>query len=231
MSEQAEPKTPPEKKEENKFDIILRKWFIELHGTSDYPDDKTNSQEINEVSDEEKDTKKNKVPANTAWRATLRRSLTPTAAVSTSACGDLLRRFSTSESGTFKELYENQLPKIGIISAVLSHLKADSLNSRISLGRQMGKSSSSDDKPLINDVRFRRLLKCPDDEQLMTMLVRIVKHITSEGRSIDPIKLAKTILYWDNDSTHQRLAYDYYTANIADNTTKDKESTISSESH
>ena len=83
-------------------------------------------------------------------------------------------------------------------------------------------SDAGDDRPLLSEARFRRLLQTGNGEEQVTAFIRLIK-ILDRRASVPAI--AKDFLHW-SDRTKQSWAFDYYAAGIAapsDPTTTDEE--------
>jgi len=62
------------------------------------------------------------------------------------------------------------------------------------------------DKSKVSGLRFRRLLAINTREELYHAMIRIIRLL---GGTVNVCDLAKTV-YWWNEETKKRLAYDYY---------------------
>lgn len=71
--------------------------------------------------------------------------------------------------------------------------------------RSVGRKSLDDDKAVLSEVRFRRLLQAQEDE-LMDAMRRLVR---LNHRRANIYDLSKAILYW-GDKIRHRWIFDYY---------------------
>jgi CRISPR system Cascade subunit CasB len=91
---------------------------------------------------------------------------------------------------------------VGLASLVKEDLSA------VSLARQMAQAKPGGDRARISGLRFRRLLKHANREELFPALGRVVRAL--DGR-VNLADLAESA-YWWNERTRQRWAFDYYDA-------------------
>lgn len=75
-----------------------------------------------------------------------------------------------------------------------------------SLAQQMAKPKTGGSTARVSELRFRRLLKHQSREELYPALARVVRSLDGDVNLLD---LAESI-YWWNDRTRQRWAFDYY---------------------
>lgn len=80
--------------------------------------------------------------------------------------------------------------------------------SSATLPRQMAQSKQGGSTARVSGLRFRRLLKYQTREELYPALARTVRSLGGEVNLAD---LGESI-YWWNDRTRQRWAFDYYDA-------------------
>lgn len=78
----------------------------------------------------------------------------------------------------------------------------------LSLSQQMAKPKAGGSTARVSGLRFRRLLKHQSREELYPALARVVRSLDGDVNLLD---LAESI-YWWNDRTRQRWAFDYYGA-------------------
>lgn len=130
--------------------------------------------------------------------ANLRRCRTPVDALMVPATFNLMQRLPKSNKD-----------RVAVLAVVLAHIRDDS-NTHIA--RSIGLDPNNKDKPaLLSEGRFRRLLQTRENDELLTNMVRLVRHMKGTANVED---MAKTILYW-GDTTRQRWAFDYYNAGHA----------------
>jgi CRISPR system Cascade subunit CasB len=72
-------------------------------------------------------------------------------------------------------------------------------------------SEAGDDRPVLAEVRFRRLLQVEDGEEQVDAFIRLIKLL---GRTASVPAVARDFLHW-NDKTKQSWAFDYYAAGVA----------------
>lgn len=72
-------------------------------------------------------------------------------------------------------------------------------------------SEAGDERPILSEARFRRLLGTARGEELVDAFTRLVALL---GGSVNVAALAEDFWYW-SDCTKRRWAFDYYAAGIA----------------
>ncbi len=106
---------------------------------------------------------------------------------------------------------DKTLPKLAAIAGLAARLKKDVQGT---LGEQLGTPNASE-KPLLSELRMRRILACDDLEELYTLLRRALSIIDDAASLSD---LALTVWHWmplDEKRPfdyRRRLAFDYYAA-------------------
>ena len=89
--------------------------------------------------------------------------------------------------------------RLALIMAMLSHVKQ--LDSDKKLAAQMAEGS---DKPVVSELRFRRLLQCERDK-LFVALIRVIHLLDGQANIYD---IANSCFYWgDNVKKHWVFAY------------------------
>jgi CRISPR system Cascade subunit CasB len=73
------------------------------------------------------------------------------------------------------------------------------------------KAEAAAERPLLSELRFRRLIDADSGEEQVTAFVRLV-HLLDGTVNIE--ELARAFLFW-NDYTKKRWTFDYYAAGIA----------------
>ncbi len=143
---------------------------------------------------------------NKGERAALRRAGSLTEVVYCSIYHSLLR--TLREEGY--TVHETRLPKLAAIAGLAARID----DTPGELGAQMGILKTGD-KPVISELRMRRVLACDDLEELYTLLRRALSII---GGNASLSGIAATIWDWEPlaekkpyDSRRQ-MAYDYYKA-------------------
>lgn len=76
------------------------------------------------------------------------------------------------------------------------------------LARQMAQPKPGGSTPRVSGLRFRRLLKMQSHEELFPALARVIRSLDGKVNLAD---LAESV-YWWNDRTRQRWAFEYYGA-------------------
>ena len=94
--------------------------------------------------------------------------------------------------------------RIAILAGVLAFVREPD-DQRIA--RAIGRESLEDDKALMSEARFRRLLQTPGNE-LMDPLRRLIRLTKGKANVRD---LSSSVLYWDwGDRVKKRWIFDYY---------------------
>lgn len=130
-----------------------------------------------------------------------------------------LRRCSTLAEVAFTPAYHRlriDLMKFGAVNAdslamvagltakVKSNLVGNSLAEQMAIPKD---SSSKDGKAKVSGLRFRRLLKLKEREELFTAMGRVIALL---GGAVNLQSLADSVYYW-NDRTRKQWAFEYYT--------------------
>lgn len=136
---------------------------------------------------------------NRGGRAELRRTASPSDVVYAPVYHDLVRDFSSHGLAFSKE-------KLAAVAGLAARVKADT-GDEVSFPTQMATPRSAGGAA-VSGLRFRRLLAVKDPEELFPLIVRILSLLDGKVSLAD---LAKAV-YWWNDSTKKRWAYDYYAA-------------------
>jgi CRISPR system Cascade subunit CasB len=108
----------------------------------------------------------------------------------------------------------DQVDNLAIVAGVLSHVKENKpedreRNIQRSFAVQMASpplKSGTGGKACVSGLRFRRLLKTEDRDELYQTMIRLVRLL---GGSVDIVSLANGI-YWWNERTKKEWAYAYY---------------------
>lgn len=95
--------------------------------------------------------------------------------------------------------------RLPLIAGILSHVKVDDESQPVAyvLGSTVSRGSA---RPLLSDLRFRRLMRTEEDGELFIMMIRIVKMMSGKANVKD---LSESIFFW-NESTRKRWASQYY---------------------
>jgi CRISPR system Cascade subunit CasB len=143
---------------------------------------------------------------NKGERAALRRADSLTEVVYCSIYHRLLRTLR-KEGYTVPEAH---MPKLAAIAGLAARID----DTPGKLGAQMG-TLKPGDKPVISELRMRRVLACDDLEELYTLLRRALSII---GGNASLTGLAATIWHWKSlaeknpHDSRKQMAYDYYAA-------------------
>lgn len=126
-----------------------------------------------------------------------------------------LRRCSTLAEVAFTPAYHRlrlDLMKFGAVNAnslaLVAGLAARVKNSigGNTLAEQMA-TGKSDGSARVSGLRFRRLLKLKEREELFTAMGRVISLL---GGAVNLQSLADSVYYW-NDRTRKQWAFEYYT--------------------
>lgn len=103
---------------------------------------------------------------------------------------------------------EYRLPEVVRVLAQVKTLPAPN-ELMTSLPAQMGRrKSEGDETPVVSELRFKRLLRIEDRQELADLLIRLLPMV---ARTANPLILARDIWFW-NEQTRKRWANDYYQA-------------------
>jgi len=138
---------------------------------------------------------------NRGDRAELRRCATLTEVAFTPAYHRL--RLSV---GRFGAPYDDGLALVAGLSA---RVKSDAAESTFAEQMATGRPDGS---ARVSGLRFRRLLKAKENDQLFTAMGRVVDLL---GSTVNLQNLAKSLYYW-NDRTRKQWAFEYYSKSPAE---------------
>lgn len=134
---------------------------------------------------------------NRGDRAVLRRCRNTTEVVFSPAFHHL--RLKLSQIGYFNP------ESLALIAGVLSHVKIHDNGARFAT--QMATPKTEGSNARVSGLRFRRLLKIKDRDELFESIKRTV-HLLDGNLNI--YNLANDLYWWDNGGTQKQWAYDYY---------------------
>lgn len=138
--------------------------------------------------------------------ARLRRETDVVAAMADEAVLDLYRGLGLGNSPSDVARW---LPRVAAIALVLAHVREDAANG--SAVRAVGRARFDDsESAAMKPLRFRRLLACRDDEDLVRQMRRMV---TLAGRRVDVGDLAGSLLFW-NERIRARWAFEYFAPDV-----------------
>jgi len=94
--------------------------------------------------------------------------------------------------------------RLALVAGVIAHIKND--ESQGSFAQQMATPKVVGGPARVTGLRFRRLLRVSDAEKLYPTMIRTTRLLNGSA----DIKSLANGLYWWNDLTKKRWAYDYY---------------------
>lgn len=105
---------------------------------------------------------------------------------------------------------ERKLRRVAVLAAVLAHIREDEHKK---VASSIGPEKADDEKTAkFSRLRLRRLLTTAGDDAIMTAFRRLAALMGGRANVAD---LAWLILYWDNEKTRMRFAFDYWQAGAA----------------
>lgn len=136
-------------------------------------------------------------------RASLKRARNGDMVASQFAYFDLYRRIFNSDIPDFiKKSIDYRLP---LVAGLVSHIKED--NPGRAVASVMGSSSKAgSDRATVSDLRFRKLLRTDDNDELYIMMIRMIRMM---DENVNVKDLARSIYFW-NDQTKRKWASQYY---------------------
>jgi CRISPR system Cascade subunit CasB len=139
--------------------------------------------------------------------ARLRRAATPVEALEEPTVFDLYKKL-----GFDRIDIDRRLPRVAVVAAVLAHIKEDATLAESGFRRRFAEILGQGERPLMSELRFKRLLAATEDQVLMTSFRRAVA--LAACKNIDVGDVAASLLDW-SDRRRMRWAFDYYGAAIA----------------
>lgn len=94
---------------------------------------------------------------------------------------------------------------LAAVAGLLTHVKGHT-DHDVSLAKQMAAPKSSGGDARVSGLRFRRLLAVSERSDLYPLMIRVIRLL---GGQVNLVSLANAV-YWWNDNTKTRWAYDYY---------------------
>lgn len=142
-------------------------------------------------------------PKKSGPRAALRRARNPDTVATHPEYFELFRNLSNSElPGYIKNRLSYRLP---LVAGVLSHIREDEPGR--SMAAKMGSSEKQGtDRPVVSDLRFRRLLRTEDDNEMYLMMIRMIRMLDNKANVKDA---AISVFTWD-EKTRKKWASRYY---------------------
>lgn len=156
------------------------------------------------------------VEGDAATRARLRRCRSATDAVGIPAAIYLARSLGALSETRTEDDY--QVTAAINLARVLAHVTQHIETQRPmqtagwrSFPGERRESEAGEDRPMLSEVRFRRLLTAARGEEQVSAFVRLIALL---GGAVNIAALAEDFIYW-NDRTKRRWAFDYYAAGMA----------------
>lgn len=141
-----------------------------------------------------------KLEDDRASRAILRRAPTVTAVTLSAPYQRLHRRFHAA--GWNPNGIAARDDRLAAVVGLFAHITQDQPGSP---AKAMSHKVPGEDRPLVSELRFTRLLEAPDVDSLFTGLRRVLPIM---GHRIDVIALANDVLHW-GDKVKKDWAYAY----------------------
>jgi len=129
-------------------------------------------------------------------RAELRRATTPTEVAFCPAFHRLLH--------SLRRVAQPLPSSLSVIAGVLAHVKEPDMH--VPFAAQMATPKAGSDRARVSDLRFRRLLKFTERDELFEPLIRTVHLLDG---SLNIVSLADGIYFW-GDNVRKQWAYSYY---------------------
>lgn len=141
-------------------------------------------------------------PRFTGERAMLRRCKSTDEVALQSIYYSLLESvLELKEVEIFRGVITTRLP---LIVGVLAHVEQDTPGCPIA--KAMGMNKQGSDRPVMSDLRFRRILRTEDSSELYISMIRIIKML---GNRADVKDIIQSLYFW-NDQTRKGWASQYY---------------------
>jgi len=134
---------------------------------------------------------------NRGDRAVLRRCRNTTEVVFSPAFHRL--RLKLSKTGDFNS------ESLALIAGILSHVKTH--DGSANFATQMATPKTEGSNARVSGLRFRRLLKIKDIDELFGSIIRIVNLLDG---NLNIYSLAYDLYWWNDERTKKRWAYNYY---------------------
>lgn len=141
-------------------------------------------------------------PANRGMRAELRRARSADdVALQGPYYAFLAKIMAMEDLGALKSSIPYRLPSV---IGVLAHVKSN--NPDVKVAQAMGAKKKGSDQARVSDLRFRRILRLEDGDELYTTMIRVVRMLDD---TVNVADLASSIFFW-NEKTRKRWASQYY---------------------
>lgn len=129
-------------------------------------------------------------------RADLRRATTPT---EVAFCSAFHRLFNS-----LRVIASVSPASLAVVAGVLAHVKSPDMT--VTFATQMAAPKSGSDRARVSGLRFRRLLKIKERDELHQPLIRVVRLLGGEANILN---LADDVYFW-GDNVRKNWAYAYY---------------------
>ena len=141
-------------------------------------------------------------PACSGHRAKLRRAQSPDeVAMQAHYYSIIAPLLAMDELEPLKRRISSHMPSV---VGLLAHVKTDDQNR--SFAEAMGTKKQGSDQPIVSDLRFRRILRVEDQDELYTTMIRVIRMLDGNVNVTD---LATSVFFW-NEQTRKRWASLYY---------------------
>ncbi len=156
------------------------------------------------------------VDGDPASRARLRRCRSATDAVGIPAAISLARSMGALSGTQTDDDYRvtSALDLARVLSNVTQHVETKRPMQAAGWKTFPGdrrESDAGEDRPVLSELRFRRLLTAAHGEEQVSAFIRLIALL---GGAVNVTELAEDFFYW-NDRTKRRWAFDYYAAGVA----------------
>jgi CRISPR system Cascade subunit CasB len=137
---------------------------------------------------------------NKADRAVLKRCDSIEAVTRTAAYQRIYQAMRSQHEG--EDWKPWQLDRLAMVVGLAAQVKRGGRT----LAFEMNKRAAGSDRPVVSELRFRRLLESPDNDSLFVALRRVLPLVKDQ---LDLGHFACDLFTW-SDSIKKRWAYDYY---------------------
>lgn len=136
-------------------------------------------------------------------RAILRRAHNPDMAATTRPFFNLFK--ITDEVELPKTITNRIVAYLPLIAGTLCYVEHDDPGTPVAHSMSMSSKTGSD-RPRVSELRFQRLMRTDEQDELYLSLIRMVRLL---GKKVNVKDLAESILFW-NERTKKRWASLYY---------------------
>lgn len=157
-----------------------------------------------------------------AVRARLRRCRSTAEALTIAQAIGLARRLGVTRPE--REGSAGRLERALELARLLAHVSSDAPESVMRIAGYTdfpGERDTANEgsRPALSETRFKRVLLASPGEELLTLLIRLLAQV--DGRA-NIARLAQDVWWW-NDKTRERWAFEYYAAGVAAPVQRDPE--------